>query len=177
MKFVKAVFGLLLAVASTAVSSQQYQTQNAPLFAANAKYANGVSPGYAISVNSGLVINVGQGTAFCGNSPVIYGPNGTLTLTNNAINYVYLDINSGCAPAKNTSGFSDSTIPLATIVTSGGSVSSIFDDRTFFASYNRGTTTGELTANSSGGAAPGATFNGSTPVTFDYHSFGAAGIN
>jgi hypothetical protein len=31
-----------------------------------------------------------------------------------------------------------------------------------------------LTANTSGGAAPGSTFNGSAPVTFDYHSFGAA---
>lgn len=37
-----------------------------------------------------------------------------------------------------------------------------------------GTTTNALTANSSGGAAPGSTFNGSAAVTFDYHSFGAA---
>lgn len=36
-----------------------------------------------------------------------------------------------------------------------------------------GTTTNALTANSSGGAAPGSTFNGSSAVTFDYHSFGA----
>lgn len=33
-----------------------------------------------------------------------------------------------------------------------------------------------LTAAASGGAAPGSTFNGSAAVTFDYHSFGAAGL-
>jgi hypothetical protein len=37
-----------------------------------------------------------------------------------------------------------------------------------------GTTTNALTANTSGGAAPGSTFNGGAAVTFDYHSFGAA---
>lgn len=40
-----------------------------------------------------------------------------------------------------------------------------------------GTTTNPLTAATTGGAAPGTTFNGSAPVTFDYHSFGAAGIS
>lgn len=39
-----------------------------------------------------------------------------------------------------------------------------------------GTTTDNLTAAASGGAAPGTTFNGSAAVTFDYHSFGAAGL-
>ena len=40
-----------------------------------------------------------------------------------------------------------------------------------------GTTTNALTAAASGGAAPGSTFNGSTAVTFDYHSFGALPLN
>jgi len=40
-----------------------------------------------------------------------------------------------------------------------------------------GTTTNPLTAATTGGAAPGTTFNGSTAVTFDYHSFGAPGIS
>lgn len=40
-----------------------------------------------------------------------------------------------------------------------------------------GTTTNALTAAASGGAAPGTSFNGSTARTFDYHSFGAAGIS
>jgi hypothetical protein len=39
-----------------------------------------------------------------------------------------------------------------------------------------GSTTNALTAAASGGAAPGSTFNGGTAVTFDYHSFGAAGL-
>lgn len=37
-----------------------------------------------------------------------------------------------------------------------------------------GATANALTAAATGGAAPGTTFNGSAPVTFDYHSFGAA---
>lgn len=36
-----------------------------------------------------------------------------------------------------------------------------------------GTTTNALTANSSGGASPGDTFNGSAAKTWDYHTFGA----
>ncbi len=44
----------------------------------------------------------------------------------------------------------------------------------FVTAAGSGTTTNALTANSSGGAAAGSTFNGSAPVTFDYHSFGAA---
>jgi parallel beta-helix repeat protein len=45
------------------------------------------------------------------------------------------------------------------------------------ASGGGGTTTHALTAAASGGASPGSTFNGSAAVTFDYHSFGAAGIS
>lgn len=41
-------------------------------------------------------------------------------------------------------------------------------------SSGAGTTTNALTGNASGGAAPGSTFNGSSPVTFDYHTLGAA---
>jgi hypothetical protein len=40
-----------------------------------------------------------------------------------------------------------------------------------------GTTTNALTAQTSGGAAPGDTFNGSAAKTWDYHTFGAAGIS
>jgi hypothetical protein len=39
-----------------------------------------------------------------------------------------------------------------------------------------GTTTNALTGAASGGAAAGSTFNGSAGVTFDYHTFGAAGL-
>ena len=39
-----------------------------------------------------------------------------------------------------------------------------------------GTTTNALTAAASGGAGPGATFNGGSAVTFDYHTLGAAGL-
>ena len=149
-----------------------------PLFATNAKYANGVSPGYAPTKGTGLVLNIGQGTAFCNNTIITYPPNQTLTLSNNATNYVYLDLNASCAPAKNTTGFANDEIPVATVVTSGGVITTISDDRTFMKSETGSSTiTYALTANTSGGSDPGATFNGSAAKTFDYHSFGAAGIS
>jgi len=59
------------------------------------------------------------------------------------------------------------------VLTSNGSSAA----PTYQPSSGGGTTTNALTANSSGGAAPGTTFNGSAARTFDYHSFGAAGIS
>lgn len=89
------------------------------------------------------------------------------------------------SPAPAASCFS-----LATAITGAGDISSILNASApiFYActqwsgsawvscSGNGGTTTDALTAATSGGAAPGSTFNGSAAVTFDYHSFGAAGL-
>lgn len=55
---------------------------------------------------------------------------GSLTLTDNATNYVF--INSSGAFAFNTTGFPADSIPLATVATAGGSVGTITDKRAFF---------------------------------------------
>ena len=122
---------LVFLIFASACFAQQPQTQTAPIYAANAKYTNGVAPGYAPTAGSGLTLNLGGGTAYCGNVAVPYAA-GTLTMTNSTTNYVYLDTTASCAPASNTVGFSSTTLPIATVVTSGGAITSITDDRTMF---------------------------------------------
>ena len=133
---------ILLALCAPLYHAQQPQTPTAgspsaaaPISALNAKYANGMAPGYWVTCNSStcasLVVNVSAGTAYCSNAIVSYA-GGTLTLANNTTNYVYLDGNSSCAPASNTSGFSSTTVPVAVVVTSSGSITSLTDDRTHF---------------------------------------------
>ena len=119
----------LLAIAAIG-RAQQPQTQTAPVFSTNAKYTNGVAPGYWPTAGSGLTLNLSKGTANCANTIVTYA-GGTLTMTNSTTNYVYLDTTASCAPASNTSGFTNTTIPIGTVVTSGGAITSITDDRTF----------------------------------------------
>ena len=83
---------------ATALPGQQPQAQRGqPLYAANAKYVNGVAPGYWPTAGTGLTLNLTAGTALCGNplAPVTYA-GGTLTMTAAATNFVYLD---PCAPA------------------------------------------------------------------------------
>lgn len=109
--------------------AQQYQTQTAPLFGANAKYLNGTSAGYAPTKGTGLTLNISAGRVRCANTMTNYA-GGTLTMTNGTTNYVYLDTASSCAPASNTSGYTATGIAVATVVTSGGAITAITDDRT-----------------------------------------------
>lgn len=55
---------------------------------------------------------------------------GTVTLTNAATNYVEVNISTGAVTA-NTSSFTSGRIPLFTVVTSGGSISTVTDKRTW----------------------------------------------
>jgi hypothetical protein len=55
---------------------------------------------------------------------------GTVLLTNAATNYVEVNISTGAVTA-NTSGFTAGRIPLFTVVTSGGSISTVTDKRTW----------------------------------------------
>ena len=55
---------------------------------------------------------------------------GTVALTNAATNYVEVNISTGAVTA-NTSGFTSGRIPLFTVVTSGGSISTVTDKRTW----------------------------------------------
>ncbi len=131
---------LLLIGAAVSGHAQQLQSQTAPLFSTNAKYANGVSPGYAPcgnntcangTVATGLNLYLSPGTAVC-SSTVYHYAGGTVALTDNSTNYVYLDTTSSCAPSHNTSGFTGAYVPIAVVTTSGGNVTALDDVRGFF---------------------------------------------
>lgn len=84
--------------------------------------------GYAASAGSGLTLNVAKGVTFSAGTLQSY-PGGTLTLTDAATNYVYLDPASGFQPAANTTGFASGVIPVATVVCASGAISSVTDNR------------------------------------------------
>ncbi len=114
--------------------AQQPQTSVAPIFSANAKYVQGVGPGFWPTAGAGLTLNLAAGTAYCGSPPVLVNyAGGTLAMTNAATNYVYLDPAASCAPAKNTTGFAAGVIPLAKVATAGGAITSVMDARGWFA--------------------------------------------
>jgi Pectate lyase superfamily protein len=105
-----------------------------PLYSVNAKYVNGMAPGYWPTAGTGLVLNLSSGTAYCGNPPVpVSYPGGSLALTASATNYIYLDPANHCSPAAGTSAFAAGEIPIATVVTGASSITSISDARTWFA--------------------------------------------
>lgn len=127
---------LLLAAAmmfSSPAIAQQPQTQTAPLYAVNAKYTNGVAPGYYATSGGGLTLNVAGGTVFCSGSIAQYA-GGTLTLVNGTTNYVYLNSLTSCTPAVKTTVFTSADIPLFQVTTSGGSIvaNGVVDVRTPF---------------------------------------------
>lgn len=85
---------------------------------------------------------------------------------------------TGAAPLASPTFTGTVNIPFTTII--GGTPGSgqfwgyNGTSQGWFTPTGSGTTGQTLTAASTGGAAPGTTFNGSTAVTLDYHSFGAA---
>lgn len=141
---------------------QQPQTQTAPIFATNAKYVQGVGPGYWATPGSGLTLDVSAGTAYCANTIVNYA-GGTLTMTVSTTNYVYLDLTSSCAVSSNTTGFTASTIPIAEVTTSGTAITSITDTRTFFKG-NSNNTSGVTTTGSPASPNP-ACFSAASSIT------------
>jgi hypothetical protein len=138
---------LLVAVSA---SAQQLSTQTAPLFAVNAQYVQGVAPGYWPTAGAGLVLNIASGTVICDQAPTNYA-GGTLTLTANATHYVYLDPSFGCAPAFNLAGFPASAVPIATVSTNTSAITTIADQRSWFA----GNTPSIISASSFSGASVG----------------------
>ncbi|HVB56423.1 MAG TPA: hypothetical protein VNE63_08340 [Candidatus Acidoferrales bacterium] len=103
-----------------------------PLYSVNAKYVNGMAPGYGPTAGNGLALNLSSGTAYCGNppSPAPYA-GGTLTLSPSTTNYVYLDPAASCAPAVSTAGFSVGAIPIAEVITGASSITTLTDERTW----------------------------------------------
>jgi hypothetical protein len=97
----------------------------------NAKYVNGVAPGYWPTAGSGLTLNLSAGTVMCNNVATTYA-GGTLTMTASSTNYVFLNPTASCAPAVSTTTFSAGQIPIASVVTTGSAITSITDLRTWF---------------------------------------------
>lgn len=153
-RFSTSLLALLLPVL---VSHAQQPTTTAPLVGVNSRYVQGIGPGYYPTAGSGLTLNVAAGTSFCDGAIVTYAA-GTLSLTNTATNRVYLDTN--CTVSFKTTAFVVGDIPIATVVTSGGAISSITDQRTWFVEPSAGGVT-NVTASSpifsTGGATPNIT--------------------
>lgn len=155
MRKLLSVFVLLFAYSF--VAAQQPQTQGAPIYSVNAKYTQGVGPGYwptqlaipipsgTLAAATGLNLNIGSGTAFCNGSIQEYA-GGTLTLNASTTNYVYLNTGSLCIPAVKTTAFTTADIPVATIVTGSSSITSIDDDRTMFSQGSNGGGSSGITA-------------------------------
>lgn len=153
--FIAGIMGIAIA--------QQPATQVDPIYAVNAKYTNGVAPGFWPTAGAGLTLNLAAGTSYCNNAVQTYA-GGTLSMTNNTTNYVYLDQTSGpCNPASNTSGFTASTVPIAVVVTSAGAISTITDDRTFFKANSNNTSGVTTTGSPSSGNLT--KFSGATSIT------------
>jgi hypothetical protein len=128
------VLGLLLVTCHlslvTALYAQQPQTSAAPVYAVNARYVNGAAPGYWATDGGGLSLDLSAGSAVCDNATVSYA-GGSLSPTASETNYVYLDLANPCVPTSNTTGFTDTTIPVAKVGAGTSSVTSIAEARTF----------------------------------------------
>jgi hypothetical protein len=115
------------------LAQQPQAPAGTPLYSVNAKYVNGMAPGYWPTAGTGLVLNLSAGTAYCGNPPVpVSYPGGSLALTASATNYIYLDPANNCSPAASTAAFAAGQVPVATVVTGASSITSITDARTWF---------------------------------------------
>lgn len=123
------LIALCLTLIAAAAAAQQPQTQTAPIYPVNAKYVQGVAPGYWPTPGAGLTLNLTAGTSFC-NGLIYPYVGGTLTMTASTTNYVYLDPSSSCVPAVNTTGFTSSLVPIAVVVTGSSAITTITDDRT-----------------------------------------------
>jgi hypothetical protein len=120
--------------------AQQPSTSVAPIFNANAKYVNGVGPGYWPTAGALLTLNLTAGTATCGSPPVLVTySGGTLPMTASQTNFVFLDPSLNCAPSSNTNGFVAGQIPLAKVVTNSTAIATITDARNWFVPQPVGT--------------------------------------
>ncbi len=94
--------------------------------------------GYEPSFQHSLNLTVSAGKANCGNGVITSYAGGTLTMSANTTNYVYLDTTNSCNPSVKTTSFISSDIPIASIVTNGSTILSVNDVRTAFQVPNAG---------------------------------------
>ena len=86
---------------------------------------------------TGINVGIAAGNAMVGGNNVNYAGTASFALTDNATNYVELD--STGTVVKNTSAFDPSSnLPLAEVVTSSGSITSITDRRPFMSQAGSG---------------------------------------
>lgn len=166
--------GILLSLAMSLVA-QQPQSSN-PVFHVNAETVQGVGPGFWPSAGSGLTLNVGPGTAI-GCSSYWHGATlndgantyagGTLTLADNATNYVYWSAASSCQPAAKLNGFVDGDAAIARVVTSSGAIVSILDLR----SPSMGPTGAAGTSGTNGTNGQGFNFRGGWAPNVAYNAY------
>jgi hypothetical protein len=116
---------------TTALAQQPQAQSGQPIYSVNAKYTQGVGPGYWPTPGSGLTLNLAAGTVTCDQTSVSYA-GGTLTLAASATNYVYLDESNSCVPTSNTTGLTDVGIPIASVTTNSSSITAVTDLRTWF---------------------------------------------
>ena len=84
---------------------------------------------YMPTKGSELVLNIGTGKANDGGIIITYA-GGTLTMTANTTNYVYLNTSAAYAPATKTSAFTSSDVPIAIVVAENSTITSVTDVRT-----------------------------------------------
>ena len=94
---------------------------------------SGGSLGYQVAPDSGLTLSIAPGIVACSSRIETY-LGGTLTMSDNTTNYVYLAFGpiGTCPLENNTTGFPTDSIPIATVITSGGTISTVTDVRTPF---------------------------------------------
>jgi hypothetical protein len=90
-----------------------------------------LDPGYDVTINplALLSVAISAGKTQCTAGTVSYAGGTMSSLAANTTNYIYLDGTSSCAPAKNTSGFATTAIPLAEVTTGSSAITSIIDRR------------------------------------------------
>lgn len=133
---------LLLATPTPSLGQSPSTSQPNPqaLYGVNSKWTNGIAPGYYPTCSPGscvgLTLNVGSGTCFDTSGTRHAYAGGNLTMTNSATNYVFLSP-ADCSLNQNTTGYG-ANIPLATVTASGGNITAVTDDRTFFVGSQQG---------------------------------------
>jgi hypothetical protein len=98
----------------------------------NSKWTQGVGPGYWVyQTTAGLGITVSPGTVNSCYGTYTTFAGGIYTLTNNATNYVYLDMDNSCTVTVNTTGPTARDVLIEVLTTVSGAVTVAKDGRTW----------------------------------------------
>ena len=130
MKTIVIFLALSTELTSGWIAAQQ-PTTTSGVTKTNVQWVQGVGPGYWPTAGTGLSVRLAAGTAFCNGAVQNYA-GGSLSLSANATNYIYLDPTDTCTPNTNTTGFTPAVIPIAIVTTSTSAVNTITDVRTEF---------------------------------------------